>query len=673
MEANVAGRVANTKLAASNGLSPLFEAIFNSIHSLAEAEPAAPEVRILILRDSPQQTLDLHGNFLPDIAAIHIVDNGVGFDDDHFESFNTLDSRKKAAIGGKGMGRIFWLKAFDHAEVESVFAHGDTLRVRRFHFCRTNEGVEYHRVEDAVEGTPRTTRVALVGFGSKYRAAAPKSAESLARRIVEHCLELFALGKNVPSIVVEDEVEGCRIDVNAMYRDEFIVKSQVRRFCVAGETYDILDVLVRRPSHASHSLTFCAHDRSVKSLVLSTRLPVLHGPLSADGEDGLSYYGYVSGPHLDAHVDSERADFTIVRRDELPFSGDEVVWEDIESAAISQAAAYLEPHLAEMRLRSLRRVEDFARTTEPRYHVLLGKRRQEVSELPSTLSDNQLDAELHKILHDWKLEVRQDVQRQLAVADSDDYAIHRDAFQKTMSEFQDAARSELADYVVHRATVISFFERLLGRLESGKFPPEDALHNVVFPQRETSRTVQYDDHNLWILDERLVYHHYLASDLAFDRQADAPVEVSAEDRPDLLIYNRSFAYVPSDLGAGANSVVIVEFKRPERRDAKESPIAQVLRYVKKVRSGKVKREDGSTVEPVPESTPFYCYVVATLTDKLRQDALERGFTEMPDGQGFFSYNPNLRAYVEVLSYRKVLRDAKMRNKVFFDKLNIPIR
>ena len=55
------------------------------------------------------------------IKSFKITDNGIGLDDDNFNSFNTAFSRRKVASGGKGLGRITWLKAFEGAEIESVF------------------------------------------------------------------------------------------------------------------------------------------------------------------------------------------------------------------------------------------------------------------------------------------------------------------------------------------------------------------------------------------------------------------------------------------------------------------------------------------------------------------------------------------------------------------------
>jgi hypothetical protein len=43
---------------------------------------------------------------------------------------------------------------------------------------------------------------------------------------------------------------------------------------------------------------------------------------------------------------------------------------------------------------------------------------------------------------------------------------------------------------------------------------------------------------------------------------------------------------------------------------------------------------------------------------------------MPDRLGWFGWFKNINLYVEVVSWDKVLRDAKMRNRIFFEKLGI---
>jgi hypothetical protein len=188
--------------------------------------------------------------------------------------------------------------------------------------------------------------------------------------------------------------------------------------------------------------------------------------------------------------------------------------------------------------------------------------------------------------------------------------------------------------------------------------------------RTTSAHVDYDKHNLWLLDERLSCHRFLASDIEFSRQVESPVQIDGKDRPDIVVYNHpmAFAESPEDVG----SVVIVEFNKPERNDYTDTdnPMDQVLDYVDQVSNGKGKRSDGSSIAAPRPGTPYYCHVIVTITDKLRLLARKRGYHTMPDGQGFFHFNDNYRAYVEIVDYRKVHSDAVKRNKVLFEKLGV---
>lgn len=85
---------------------------------------------------------------------------------------------------------------------------------------------------------------------------------------------------------------------------------------------------------------------------------------------------------------------------------------------------------------------------------------------------------------------------------------------------------------------------------------------------------------------------------------------------------------------------------------------------------KAKRPNGRPFVNV-SNTAFYCYVIADLTDSMREDAVNAGLILTPDGDGYFGYNQTRGAYIEVISYDKLVRDAKQRNQILFDKLFNP--
>ena len=96
----------------------------------------------------------------------------------------------------------------------------------------------------------------------------------------------------------------------------------------------------------------------------------------------------------------------------------------------------------------------------------------------------------------------------------------------------------------------------------GKFENEDLIHSVFFPIRTTSDEVPYDKQNLWLIDERLSYHSFLASDKTFN--SIPQISSTENDRSDLLIYNEAIAFADSKT-ASHNSFTIVELKKNTKR------------------------------------------------------------------------------------------------------------
>jgi hypothetical protein len=111
-----------------------------------------------------------------------------------------------------------------------------------------------------------------------------------------------------------------------------------------------------------------------------------------------------------------------------------------------------------------------------------------------------------------------------------------------------------------------------------------------------------------------------------------------------------------------------------RKDATEDsdPIQQVTEYVKRVRKGGLKTATG---RPIPETAdaPAFCYVIADLTEKMITRCEVANLEKTHDGMGYFGYNRAAKAYIEVMSYDRLVNVATQRNRAFFDKLGLPSR
>lgn len=232
------------------------------------------------------------------------------------------------------------------------------------------------------------------------------------------------------------------------------------------------------------------------------------------------------------------------------------------------------------------------------------------------------------------------------------------------SDITEINKSSLAEYVIRRKVLLDILTRTTSSDSGGKFDLEEKIHRILFPMRHTSDDVSFEEMNLWIIDERLNYHTYLASDKTI---RSMPILYSDSTKePDIAIFNTPIAYAEGGIPNG--SITIVEFKKPD--NDKSNPIEQVYGYISQMKNGRKVRSNGNAFGDL-SNTPFYCYIICDLTPRMCEHALNASFIRTADGLGYFGYNQNRNAYVEALSYTKLLSDATKRNRVLFDKLFEP--
>ena len=239
-----------------------------------------------------------------------------------------------------------------------------------------------------------------------------------------------------------------------------------------------------------------------------------------------------------------------------------------------------------------------------------------------------------------------------------------------MERFNELGTSALAQHVLHRKIILDLFAKALQRdSETGKYSLEKTVHSIVFPMRATSDDVPFEQQDLWIIDERLTYHSFLSSDKPL--KGLEGIDSQSESRPDILIFDRPLAFGEDD--QPLSSLVVIECKRPARDNYREeSPTSQVYRMIREVRDRKMKDSHGRLLRPANSQIPSYGYTICDLTPDLETRVQNMGAFRTPDNLGYYGFNQNLNAYYEVISYNKLLRDARKRNRVLFDKLNIPV-
>lgn len=412
-----------------------------------------------------------------------------------------------------------------------------------------------------------------------------------------------------------------------------------------------------------HELHLCANNCEVKSYPLSKYIPDMNKKLT-DCDDTYYYVGYLTGDYLDNTVNTQRSDFDFT---DEPLFGDAGETEII-NAAVEYIRAYLKDDLSKAAEEKRNQIDMMVKTNHPQYRLLLNRRPEVYNKIPTGLTEDKLALELYKHQQQWELDIakkKHDIEekvKQNATSDPN--------FQKLFDEYceniTELSRASLSEYVIRRKAVLDLFEQALEADTNGKYSKETRIHRIICPMQVTSDDINFDDMNLWLIDDRLEYHRFLASDKKINT---IPVlESDVDKRADLVVFDAALSYTadPDNI----NSITIVELKRPQRDDGDNDPVLQVLKYVNDIKSGKVKKANGRDFGDVSHIS-FYCYVIGDLTQSMRESAEGRGLTETQDREGYYGFNPSYGAYIEVISYDKMLRNAKQRNRVLFDKLFEP--
>ena len=664
---NVVGQVGQIKLSTTKALWPLFETVINSIQSLEDSDVEEKKIVIDALRpEHVQLRTDGQGKTIEEpthFEAFVITDNGNGFNTENYTSFLEAYSQLKVRKGCKGIGRFLWLKAFDKVAIKSTYFEDGRWHLRSFDFALTGVNPEQNDSILELDDSVQQTIVSLDGFKNPYRDSVAYSLESLAKKIIEHCLPYFITGK-CPQIILKDN-RGESFNLNSYYEKTYKDSLHQDPMELRGKHYTLYHMLLIEGAD-KHELHLCANNREVKSYALSNYIPDMKKKL-VYGEDAYYYVGYLAGDYLDEAVNTERSDFDF---SDGPLFGDTREPEIVETA-VGYIRAYLSDELTKVADEKKTQIDMLVKTKRPQYRLLLNRHPEVYDRIPAGLPEDKLDLELYKQQQQWEFDTakkKHDIEEKVKLDATSD-----PSFQKLFDEYceniTELSRASLAEYVVRRKAVIDLLEHALEADENGKYSKESRIHSIICPMQTTSDEMKLDDMNLWLIDDRLAYHHFLASDKKINT---IPVlESDVDKRMDLAIFDAALSYTADP--ENINSITIVELKRPQRNDLateETDPITQVYDYVTDIKEGKVKKSNGRGFGNV-QQVAFYCYVIADITPTLRKSAARAGLVPTQDGEGYFGYNPTVGTYIEVISYDKLLKDAKQRNRALFDKLFEP--
>ena len=652
-------------------LYPFYEAVVNSIQAIDERINCSnPRVSVYIERDKSEQNLFERYDSFP-ISSIRIVDNGIGFTENNYDSFSKAHSTKKVKIGGKGLGRFTMLSVFQKMKIDSVRESNENNKIS-FSLSR-KEGLS-----DPVISTtknPVCTTIILSELTPKFRKATAKfSHEEIADNILSHCL-LYYLRRNAPIIEVIEDTDVINLS-NQFSPSEYIqhhVKKQI------GDTeFDLY--FIRSNKISAHKYCLCGHNRKVKEKKIETIFPLFSSKIFESENNSYYIHLYVVSSYLDNIVNTARNEFNFPKN-----RNDEMMEKEINFGDIDSPNTIYEKNIEDLIVNVLE--ETYKNEVEERRSIVKLKVSRYLcsdegleyrhlnpdNDFYDSITDNVDEKKLDTILHTYQYKRSRENREKRDKLFSKNYSNKKD-YQALLKEVIDMTtcegHSKLAQYVAHRKTIISLLEKYMEWSEDNdNYNEESTLHNLIYIMGGNQDTIAYDKHNLWLLDDRLTFHRYIYSDKQI--KSHTPMENLSDclKETDIAIYDKTFYYGERNDYDEINSIVIFELKRPSRILTYEEFSKQMREQIIGIKGGKLSDYKRKYV-PTSDNVPIFFYYICDTNayEKLKESATMEGFSETPYKSLIRLTNKNV--HQEIFTYQTLIINAKRRNKIFFKKLGI---
>ena len=204
----------------------------------------------------------------------------------------------------------------------------------------------------------------------------------------------------------------------------------------------------------------------------------------------------------------------------------------------------------------------------------------DLSGMPLNPSDEEIESRLQKEKFTEEAQIKRDVSKILASGNLE--GLEKNV-KDIVEKISGTSQNDLIHYIAMRRNILDLFGKSLEWDENQKYSSEGFVHDIIFPRKGDTLRTPFENHNLWIIDERLNFTNYVSSDI--------PLDGGMTERPDLIAYDQRIVFRGDN--EASNPITIFEFKKPQRDDfvnksSDEDPVQQIIRYVNNIVDGKFK-------------------------------------------------------------------------------------
>lgn len=478
------------------------EAVTNSIHA------GGTDITIDLRFSDKQAEMYSESSERVVLEGISITDNGEGFTTENLNYFDEICTSHKDHLGGKGVGRLSFLKYAKNVIVQSQLEH----EFVQFPYTPDFKLSDVKR--NAVTGKKETV-IAL----SELREQINTQVRNLVTSLCDDLrLLVFLKHQAGQSITLTfHHNSGQPFEETFKLVGSKIKTEKEKSFEINSETFDCYLFKDAPPSKGIVAM-LCADELCIEEYTISKRF------------DSCRYLISVTSKYFNMRSNIERKRLEIPKTDDevdlaSPISRDGLM-QRIHEECMSMINAVDEGEVDAFKSGNIEKLK--------LYYPFIDV---------SSLGGNAALLDADEIVKTYRA---QQSRREDQLVDALQHG-------KPVSwdDVSHLASDDLARFIVHRALVIDS----LAKMPSDA--AEDAIHNAILPKKSDGRDIK--ENNIWLVDDKFLSYSSVFSDETLTkiiRAVNQSVERKQSRKPDVA------AFFSRDSNDQPNKLVIIEFKKP---------------------------------------------------------------------------------------------------------------
>jgi hypothetical protein len=676
-------------------LQPLFEALTNSFEAIQPLNKGKITIRLYIHRDLFTNKKGKSQTERFEFIKLMILDNGKGFDKTEFKRFSTLWDNSKLPTN-RGTGRVQFLHFFEETQFLSIYQDKpDVYRKCEFVLSKSllfldkNALIRVDKDEDInINTTSTTLTFKKPNEQNDEKLYSTLTAKIIKESVIEQFLDYFCENRDIlPKIIIERYIDDQCIE------DETILEKDI-------PTPDYFDSIKINYSKLQNNRVISVENNeelkiklfvldkkqlSKNEIVLTSKGAVaksypIECLLDKDTIKGKRYLVLVSGEYIDNKDSDDRGELKILSEEYYKeqykdyINSDEVILLDNIMNQTNVKIRTLCPEIKRKYDEKQNGIEDLKRI------FLLNEKA--ISDARSKIRIDDTDEDILAKIYQSKakMSAKKDAEikellKNVQGLNPSNKSYHKDVNElsvKIVTKIPEQNKNDLAQYIARRRIVLDCFDKILKneieKLNNGERIDERILHNLIFQQS----TNDPESSDLWLINEEFIYYNgysdTMLSKIKYEDEIIFNDEFTEEEqnalnaggekrlskRPDVLLF-------PAE-----GKCILIEFKAPDVNVTDH--LTQIDKYANLILNYTKKQFDFKT---------FYGYLIGETIERRDVLGIAGTWVEAVKFNYFYRPSTNIYAfddrgngslYTEVIKYSVLLERAKLRNKIFIEKL-----